>query len=90
MESEKIRDLIITLIIIAIGIKIITMIGLFFIPNLELVNISDNIVKSIEAIGNLFIFGMIFLIIILVPLYLSSRSEEKKKEKIEKRIGVVR
>ena len=86
MESKKIRDLIATLIIIAIGIKIITMIGLYYIPTLEVVGISLGILNSMIYLGNMFMLGMIALAIIIIPFYLSKRSDEKKQSKLEKRV----
>ena len=88
MESKKIRDLIATLIILIIGIKLLMVIGFSYIFNagFEL----PEFTALIEPLGNMMIFGLLFLAIILLPFYLSKRSEEKKlrirvKENIEKR-----
>jgi hypothetical protein len=55
------------------------MIGFSYISNAGL-NMPEFAV-SIEAIGNLIIIGLSFLTIILIPFYLSKRSEEKKLKK---------
>jgi len=79
MQSKKIRDLIITLIILVIGIKLLTMIGFSYISSTGL-DIPE-LAGSVEALGNMMIMGMSFLTVILIPFYLSKRSEEKKLEK---------
>jgi len=77
MGSKEFKKGIITLVILAIGIKLITLIGKGFISNTQLpnINLSGN---SIESLGNLLIIGIIIIIVILIPFYLSKRSEEKK------------
>lgn len=78
MQSKKIRDLIATLIILIIGIKLLATIGFSYISNAG-VNMPEFAV-SIEALGNMMVIGLSFLTIILIPFYLSKRSEEKKPE----------
>ena len=82
MQSKKIRDLIIALIILIVGIKLLTMIGFSYVfsTGLEIPELAG----SIEPLGNMMIMGLSFLIVILIPFYLSKRSEEKKQENIEK------
>ena len=86
MQSKRIRDLIISLIILIISIKLLTMIGFSYISNAGL-NMPEFAV-SIEALGNMMIIGLSFLTILLIPFYLSKRSEEKKLEKqgLEKQV----
>ena len=82
MQSKKIRDLIVTLIVLVIGIKLLVVIGLSYISSAGLD--THEFTSSIEALGNMMVIGLSFLAVILLPFYLSKRSEEKKQEKIEK------
>jgi hypothetical protein len=75
MESKKIRDLIITLIVLIVGIKLLVVLGLSYISS---IGFMAELTGSLEPLGNVLIIGLAFLIIILVPFYLSKRSEEKK------------
>ncbi len=76
MESKKIRDFILTLVVLIVGIKLLVVIGLSYISDVGF----SGLTGSMETMSNLFIIGLAFLIIILVPFYLSKRSDEKKKK----------
>ena len=76
MESKKIRDLILTLVVLVVGIKLLVVIGLSYISDVGF----SELTSSMETMSNVFIIGLAFLIIILVPFYLSKRSEEKRKK----------
>ena len=80
MKSRDVRNLIITLIILAIGIKLITLISASSISNVPGVESISNVVKSFTGLGDLSLYGIAFLVILLIPYYLSKRSQEKKVE----------
>ena len=76
MESKKIRDLILTLVVLIVGIKLLVVIGLSYISDVGF----SGLTSSMESMSDILIIGLAFMIIILVPFYLSKRSEEKKKK----------
>jgi uncharacterized membrane protein len=91
MNSKDNRNLIIALIILAIGIKIILMaFSNYLSKNVGgIVGGFSDLTGSVESMGTLIIYGIIVLIILLIPFYLSKRSEEKKmtKEKVKPKLG---
>ncbi len=58
MTAKNVRNLILTLIILAIGVKLILWIA---------------------GLGDLAMYGLILLAILLIPYYLSKRSQERKR-----------
>ncbi|MEM7819890.1 MAG: hypothetical protein QXD48_03620 [Candidatus Aenigmatarchaeota archaeon] len=82
MKSKNIRNLILTLIIVIIGIKIIIFIFQNHLSRFEVVNIATDIINFVFKIGELIIYGLIFLIIILIPIYFSKRSDEKEIKRV--------
>ena len=77
MAAKDIQKLIITLIVLLIGINILSFIGRNSIAGLPISNV-NNLVPSLASLTNLLSIGIIIIIILLIPLYLSKRSEEKK------------
>jgi hypothetical protein len=80
MTAKSIRNGIFALIILAIGVKLILYITSRYID----ISAAGDIGKSMNEMGNLFIYGAIALALILIPFYLSARSNEKKKLGSEK------
>ncbi len=74
MSSRDIRNGILALIILALGIKLILYITGKYVD----ISAAGEIGKSLENVGDLFIYGAVIIAIILIPFYLSSRSSEKK------------
>ena len=74
MASKDMRNGIIALIILALGIKII----LYITGNYIDISAAGDIGKSFQSMGDLFIYGAAIIAILLVPFYLSARSNEKK------------
>ena len=76
MKSRDARNLIITLVVIAVGIKLITYISGRYIGQAGAV---ADLVASFTGLGDLVLYGVIILAVILVPVYLSKRSQEKAR-----------
>ena len=79
MKSRDVRNLIITLIILAIGIKLITLISASSISNIPGIESVSKVVESFKGLGDLSLYGIAFLVILLIPYYFSKRSKEKKQ-----------
>lgn len=77
MMAKDVRNLIISLFIIAVGIKLILNISAGFISQVQVTQVID--VPPLEGIGNLFIFALAIFMLVLVPVYLSKRREEHKQ-----------
>jgi len=78
MSSKDVKKLIITLIILGIGINILAYIGKNFISRLPVTRSTD-LTPAITNLTNLLSIGIVIIIIVLIPVYLSRRSDEKKK-----------
>lgn len=79
MKSKDLSNLIISLFILAAGVKIVTILARGYITA-PAIGISPGIINSIDNVGNLFLIGIGVLILILIPFYLSKRSEESKQK----------
>jgi len=77
MQSKDVSKLIVSLLVLAIGIKVITIIAKGYIQQ-PVAGIPPELVGSLDSVGNLFIMGIGVIILILLPFYFSKRSEEKK------------
>lgn len=77
MKAKDARNLILTLIIVAIGIKIITFITGRYISAAGAGGFGE-LIGAFTGLGDLALYGLIFLAILLIPYYLSKRSQEKK------------
>ncbi|MCX6816166.1 MAG: hypothetical protein NT120_04930 [Candidatus Aenigmarchaeota archaeon] len=78
MEAKSIQKNIIMLIILAIGVKILTMVSKGYTANLQVPGNIGELANSVESLSNLLLIGIVVIIIILIPIYLAKRSEEKK------------
>ena len=76
MTAKSARNLILTLIILAIGIKLILWISGNYIGSAG--QFSD-LVAGFAGLGVLAMYGLILLAILLIPYYLSKRSQERKR-----------
>ena len=77
MRAKDVRNLIISLIVVAIGIKLITWISNHYVSASGFAGFSE-LINAFAGLGDLALYGLIFFAIILVPYYLSKRSQEKK------------
>lgn len=78
MKSSDARNLLIAIIILAIGIKVIIMIFSSYLANINLQGLNLGLTGSIESIGNLMIYALAFIAVIVFFVYLSARSGSKK------------
>lgn len=76
MTAKNVRNLILTLIVLAIGIKLILWISGNYIGN---AGEFSSLVAGFTGLGDLAMYGLILLAIILIPYYFSKRSQEKKR-----------
>jgi len=81
MKSKSARNLIIALAILAIGIKLVMIVFNNYLSRLVIGNMFPDMVGSVENLGTLMIYGIIVLIVLSVPFYLSARSKEKGVKK---------
>jgi hypothetical protein len=75
ISAKNIRNGILVLVILAIGIKIILYITGKYIN----FSAAGDMGTSLNETGNFFIYGALIIAILLVPFYLSARSNEKKE-----------
>ena len=75
MRAKGVRNYILTLIILAIGVKLILWIPGNYVDSAD--GFAD-LVGAFTGLGDLTMYGLILLAILLVPYYLSKRSQEKK------------
>lgn len=73
--SKDIRNLIITLLILGIGARLI----LYITERYVNIAAAGGIGQSLNEIGIFLFYGAIVLALLLVPFWLSSRSNEKKR-----------
>lgn len=80
MRAKDVRNLIITLVIVAIGIKLILFISSYYVNKYGSQDIAGfgDLVNGFTGLGDLAMYGLILLAIILIPYYFSKRSQEKK------------
>ncbi len=74
MQPKSARNWIITLIILAIGVKALVYATAHFVD----ISAAGELGKFLNDTGNLLIYGFVILAIILIPFYLSARSDERK------------
>jgi hypothetical protein len=79
MSAKSFRNLIITLIILVIGITVLQHIAKGFTSNLPNAQ-GITIMPAIQNLVNMVTIGLAVIIVILIPVYLSKRSNEKKVE----------
>ncbi len=78
MSSKSVKNLILTLIILIIGVNLISYVSKTSMANYPLAGI-ESITGAVSGMANLLTIGIGILIIILIPVWLSSRSKEKKE-----------
>lgn len=78
MKSHDARNLIVTLIIVAVGVKLLLSISDYYASRAGSAGQFSELIQAFASLGNFAIYGLIILAILLIPYYLSKRSEEKK------------
>lgn len=78
MKPHDVRNLIVTLIIIAVGVKLLLAISDYYVSRSGASGQLGTLVNSFTSLGDFATYGIIILAVLLVPYYLSKRSQEKK------------
>ena len=81
MPSKDIRNAIIALIILAIGSWSLTKLGKVFIPRDSPIDFTS-FIAPIESILNLFLIGIVVLIVILIPVWIAKKRTEQKEKPV--------
>ena len=76
MKAKDARNLIITLIVLAIGIKILTTLGSRYATQAGAAGF-ESLIKGFAGLGDLAMYGIILLAVLLVPYYFHKRSQER-------------
>lgn len=71
MRSKDIRNLILTLIILAVGIKLILLISAHYIAQ---AGAFSELATAFQGLGDLTIYGLAAIVLLLLPYYFSKRS----------------
>ena len=85
MEAKRARNIIITLIILAIGIKLILYIGKNYMKGFEGIEISS-FIDFMENFGNLFSYLCIALIFVVAIAYWVTKPESKEQKTNKEKI----
>jgi len=80
MEAKRARNIIITLIILAIGIKLIFYIGKNYMKGFEGIEISKGFIDFMKNFGNLFSYLCIALIFVVAIAYWVTKPESKEQK----------
>lgn len=78
MAAKDIRNLIVAIVIAIIGIQLLVRLAKGYIPQSPLV--PPDISASIDALSNLLTLGLVVVLLLAIPFYLSRRSEERKQK----------
>lgn len=76
MAAKQIQKTIWTLVILLLGVNAISYIGRNSVAGIAFVN--NSLVAALMELTQLISIGLILLIILLIPVYLSKSSDEKK------------
>ncbi len=81
MHAKDVKKSILTIVVVAIGIKIITVAS----KNLKDIyagTVGDSsfaeLINALDSLGSLVLYGLLIIAILLVPYYLSKRSQEAR------------
>ncbi|MBI5347267.1 MAG: hypothetical protein HZB66_01510 [Candidatus Aenigmarchaeota archaeon] len=89
MDSKDVRNVILALFVLIAGIFILMQIAAGYISGISVSGVklvSGGIVSSVQSISTLFILGFSALLVLLIPLYVYARSNEKKQAEKQKRL----
>ena len=78
VSGKSVRNLIITLVILLLGVNLLTKISQGFISSQSIPDTAKALLGSVDSMMTLVNVGLIIIIIILIPVYLSKRSEQNK------------
>ena len=80
MQSTDVRNLIITLIIMAAGVWLLASIGKSYIPTNTGINIGTTFTGSLDALKTIIMIFSAFVVVLLIPVYLYKRNKEKYRK----------
>lgn len=81
MYAKDIRKAVISLLVLAAGVKIVMVISSTQLTGFNISGMTD-IIKSVDALGNLLLLVLVPLAIILIPVYVYKRRQEKGAKQI--------
>lgn len=73
------KELIIALVILTIGIKLVIEIGKYYIANTLSLDYFQDIVAMLEGVGNLVMYFLIAIIVVLLITYILKRKKTNEK-----------
>jgi len=79
MSSKDVRNAIIALIMLAIGAWLLLRVGKVFQPKDSPIDFGY-IMASIEGVLNIFFIGIVVIIIILIPVWIAKKMQERKSK----------
>lgn len=77
MAAKDIMKLMLSILILAAGVKAVAFFAGSFI-SAPVPGVSPQLLKTIDNVSNIFALGMLVIALLLLPVYLSKRSHEKK------------
>ena len=80
MQSTDVRNLIITLIILAAGVWLLAGIGKSYIPSNTGITIGTTFTGSLDALKTIIMIFSAFVVVLLIPIYLYKRNKEKYRK----------
>ncbi len=81
MSAKDVKRLIVTLIILIIGINLLVYVVKNYILNVPQAGlvVGTDITPALTTLSGVLSIGLAFLVLLLIPVYLSKRSQEKYK-----------
>jgi hypothetical protein len=77
MQSKDVRNAIISLIVLAAGVKAVMIVSATQLVGFDLAGLPD-FVQAVDSLGTLLILAFAALAVILIPFYVYKRRQEKK------------
>ncbi|MBI3190256.1 hypothetical protein HYZ41_00980 [archaeon] len=77
MSSRGVRNVIFTVVILVIGVELLWYVAKKYVSEAP-ASSGTEILSSMDSFLNLFVIGLVLIILLLIPIYLSQRSEENK------------
>ena len=81
-SSKSVRNAILTLLILAIGIYGVIYVFQHFLSQYDNIGISTELVGSVREIGMLMIYGIGALVVLLIIVWISKKVDERKEQSL--------